>query len=469
MVRMARMVLLGGVLWLRGREQDGRDWWALRLEVVGLAVSILVAHAWTGHSATGEGWTLAYRVTADPLHLAASGVWWGSLPALFFLLTRAQHSDDPQAEPVAAEATRRFSALGLASMSLLLLSGLENTWELVGTLPALVGTMYGRLLVLKLSLLLPLLAIAVLNLLREKPRLLCSAPEQGDPGSREAIRHLRRNVLGEILLGGMILVVVGALGVLPPAVHEQPVWPFAFRLSWDATKDLPGVRPWAAIGLQISMLGFFPALLSVIRRFRHWPLVTGAGLLTLAAGFALWLPLLSVDAYPTTYVRPTVPYNALSIANGLRLYADHCALCHGTEGDDDGPAASGLRPRPSDLTAKHTADHTAGDIFWWLTYGKRNTAMPGFRDRLSEEERWDVINVIRAFSAAKPTRAFGPAIAAELRVVAPDFAYTTPLGDTRALKDFRGQDQVLLVFLSAPYSLSRLAQLRDLYAQVRLL
>jgi hypothetical protein len=66
--------------------------------------------------------------------------------------------------------------------------------------------------------------------------------------------------------------------------------------------------------------------------------------------------------------------------------------------------------------------------------------MPGFRDRLSEEERWDVIKVVRAFSAAKPTRAFGTAIAAELRVVAPDFAYTTPLGDKRALKDFRGQD-----------------------------
>lgn len=100
MIRMALMVLLGGVLWLRGGEQDGRDWWALRLEVVGLAVSILVAHAWTGHSATGEGWTLAYRVTADAIHLAASGVWLGSLPALFFLLTRAQRSDDPQAEPV---------------------------------------------------------------------------------------------------------------------------------------------------------------------------------------------------------------------------------------------------------------------------------------------------------------------------------------------------------------------------------
>jgi copper resistance protein D len=216
MIRMALMVLLGGVLWLHGREQDGRDWWALRLEVVGLAVSILVAQAWTGHSATGEGWNLAYRVTADALHLAASGVWLGSLPALFFLLTRAQRSDDPQAEQVAAEATRRFSALGLASMGLLLLSGLVNAWELVGTLPALVGTTYGRLLVLKLSLLLPLLAIAALNLLREKPRLLRSAPEQGDPGSRGAIRHLRRNVLGEVLLGCMILVVVGALGLLPP-------------------------------------------------------------------------------------------------------------------------------------------------------------------------------------------------------------------------------------------------------------
>src|SRR5262245_38067448 len=44
-IRLALMTLLGSILWLRSQEQDGKDWWALRLEVAGLAVSILVARA----------------------------------------------------------------------------------------------------------------------------------------------------------------------------------------------------------------------------------------------------------------------------------------------------------------------------------------------------------------------------------------------------------------------------------------
>jgi putative copper resistance protein D len=94
-------------------------------------------------------------------------------------------------------------------------------------------------------------------------------------------------------------------------------------------------------------------------------------------------------------------------------------------------------------------------------------AMPGFQDRLSAEERWDLINVVRMLSAAEQARPLGPVIAADLRVVAPDFSYTTPLGNTRALKDFRGDAQVLLVFFSLPHSAARLIQLQQLYAQVR--
>jgi putative copper resistance protein D len=58
-------------------------------------------------------------------------------------------------------------------------------------------------------------------------------------------------------------------------------------------------------------------------------------------------------------------------------------------------------------------------------------------------------------------------VSADLRVVAPDFTYTTAFGDARALKDFRGRDQVLLVFFSLPESRPRLAQLQELYAQIR--
>jgi len=466
-VRLSLMGLLGGILWLHGQERDGKDWWALRLEVVGLAVSILGAQAWMGHSAAGEGMTFVYQVLVDSLHLLASGIWLGSLPLLALLLFWMQRSDDPGADQVAAEATRRFSRLGVASMSLLILSGLATAWELVGTIPALIGTTYGRLLMLKVSLLLPLLALAALNLLRDKPHLvhLTAAPERMD--TRLVLRRLRRNVLGELTLGGLILLVVGALSIMPPAVHEQPDWPFAWRLSWEATKDVPGVRTSLAIGMQVSMFGGFVALIALITRVRRWPWVIAAGVIAVGVGFWLWLPKLTIDAYPTTYVRSTVPYNALSIAHGLQLYSDHCAVCHGEEGYGDGPAASGLRPRPADLTGKHTADHTAGDIFWWLTHGKPGTAMPGFQDRLSEEERWDLINVVRILSASEQARPLGSNIAANLRVAAPDFAYPTPLGDMRALKDFRGHASVLLVFFTHPDSLARLAQLRDLYPRLR--
>lgn len=93
--------------------------------------------------------------------------------------------------------------------------------------------------------------------------------------------------------------------------------------------------------------------------------------------------------------------------------------------------------------------------------------MPGLQDRVSEEERWDLINVVRILSASEQARPLGPVIAANLRVAAPDFSYTTPLGDTRALKDFRGQEQVLLVFFSLPQSSERLIQLQQLYTQLR--
>jgi copper resistance protein D len=466
-MRMALMALLSGILWLRDQERDRQDWWAMRLEVTGLTLTILVAQAGMGHSATGEGMALVFQVLADALHLVATGVWLGSLPLLALLLKWGRRSDDRSAAQIAAEATRRFSILAVASMSLIVFSGLANAWELVGNVPALVGTTYGRVLLLKVSLLLPLLALAALNLRGETPRLRQAV---ADPESKDAgpvLHRLRRNILGELLLGSFILLLVGAMGVLPPAVHEQPTWPFSVRLSWEAAKDVPGVRSSVAIGVQVSMFGLFAALIALITHVRRWSWIASAGLLTVGLGVALWLPKLTVDAYPTTYVRPAVPYNAPSIANGLQLYREHCATCHGEEGYGDGPAAAGLRPHPADLTAQHTADHTAGDIFWWLTYGKPGTAMPGYHERLSEEERWDLINVVRMLSAAEQSRALGPIVSADLRIVAPDFSYSTDFGESRALKDFRGRDHVLLVFFSLPQSRQRLMQLQALYAQIR--
>ena len=159
--------------------------------------------------------------------------------------------------------------------------------------------------------------------------------------------------------------------------------------------------------------------------------LAAGGVVGLLVGLAVAVPPLAIDAYPTTYRRPTVPYVTSSIANGAALYRVQCVMCHGVAGHGDGPAAAGLHPRPADLTAPHTGDHTAGDLFWWVTHGIPGTGMPGFGDRLSEGERWDLINFVRALASAEPARLLGPVLASTLSIVAPDLRLQPGQWETR--------------------------------------
>jgi peroxiredoxin len=147
------------------------------------------------------------------------------------------------------------------------------------------------------------------------------------------------------------------------------------------------------------------------------------------------------------------------------LYRESCVVCHGLVGYGDGPAAEDLRPRPADLTARHANDHTAGDLYWWLSYGVRQTAMPGFADSYTEEERWDLVNFLRALSSAERARSLAPIID-EPWLVAPDFVYGSQHGETKSLKDHRG-NQIILLVLFVLNSDRRLAQLDHAYALLR--
>jgi putative copper resistance protein D len=54
-------------------------------------------------------------------------------------------------------------------------------------------------------------------------------------------------------------------------------------------------------------------------------------------------------------------------------------------------------PRPADLRI-HTAPgvHTDGELYYWISYGFPNSAMPAWKDMLTEEQRWSVLNYARA-------------------------------------------------------------------------
>lgn len=91
-----------------------------------------------------------------------------------------------------------------------------------------------------------------------------------------------------------------------------------------------------------------------------------------------------------------VPADAASRATGKKLYAQHCLSCHGAKGRGDGPAANNLETSPGNLADPKLWSHTDGELFWKVTEGKK--PMPTFEKLMSEEERWHVVNYMRAFT-----------------------------------------------------------------------
>jgi putative copper resistance protein D len=465
LVRMAVLVLAGSLLLLRGRERDARDRVALRGECFLLGAATLAALAWTGHVVTVEDlpWRLAPVI--DAAHVVASGVWLGGLLALAQFLTLVARSPQTGLVRAGADAARRFSALAMGAILLLLLTGALNAWPLVGDIAGLVGTPYGSLLLVKLALLIPLIGLGALNRWWIVPRLAARATVGGPGGASRMIRPLRLSVAAETGLGGVVLLVVGALGVTPPARHVEPWWPFSVRLSWTLARGDPATPLWLAGGALFALAGLATLIYAARRRMRpRWLLGVGAGLVAYGVVLALFaFPV--IDAYPTTYRRPTVPYQAGSIARGADLYAQHCAVCHGPSGRGDGPAGRRLPREPADLTAAHTADHTAGDLFWWLTHGIPGSGMPGFQGVMSESDRWDVINFVRALADGERARGLASSVGPPL-IAAPDFVFGAGVGPTETLRDHRGGSIVHLVLFTLPDSLARLEQIDRVWTKI---
>jgi putative copper export protein/mono/diheme cytochrome c family protein/peroxiredoxin len=455
LVRGGVLAVLAAFLSLRVSVERPADWRAARGEAVLLAVAALLPLAAAGHAAAVEPDT-ARAIASDGLHVLAAGIWVGGLLPLARLLTAASTEAGADARPYAVLAARRFSRAALAMIVLLAATGTVLAIIHVGSVAGLVGTSYGRLLLGKLALLALALALAALN----RSVLLARLGGDGPTVGRPAMRRLAGFVLVEAVLALAILVIVAAMNVTPPARHEPPVWPFTFRLSFAALEGRADEATRALIGSQIGVIGLVALIAGLA--MRAWRLPLGAvALAALGAGAGLALPPLAIDAYPTTYLRPSVPYQAGAIVAGAALYQVNCAGCHGPRGAGDGPDGRGLPRAPADLRAPHTAQHTAGDLFWWISHGIPGSGMTGFGSRLSEDQRWELINYLRALSAGYAARAMGPASERDRRwLVAPDFTFAVGPTPPRALKDYRGRT-VLVVLYALPGSRARMSQLAE--------
>jgi len=88
-----------------------------------------------------------------------------------------------------------------------------------------------------------------------------------------------------------------------------------------------------------------------------------------------------------------VQANDSTVAGGEALFKTRCANCHGENGDGKGTEAQMYSPAPADLTDPRLRNETEGELFWKITKGRR--PMPSFRNKLSDEERWEVVLYLR--------------------------------------------------------------------------
>lgn len=219
-VWLLRLVLM--ILLLAGAAFCGKAWSRLGssyvMPLAGILISglLLATLAGAGHAVDSAASGRWLHPAVDVIHLLAGGAWLGALVPLIWLVGRARIA--PAWRDLASLATERFSTLGVIAVGAIVASGAVNAWYLVGGWAALVTTDYGRLLCLKLLLFAVVLGLAAHNRNALRPRI---AADPAGPEAAVALRRLWRNAVAELCLGVAILVVVGALGMTPPAVHAQ--------------------------------------------------------------------------------------------------------------------------------------------------------------------------------------------------------------------------------------------------------
>ncbi|MEX6508234.1 copper homeostasis membrane protein CopD [Jiella sp. M17.18] len=165
----------------------------------------LAALTLTGHAQMHEGWLGALHKANEALHLLSAGAWLGALVPLLLILRRL---GDPACRGDAVVALRRFSEAGHAAVALIFLTGLLNSWLILGGLPLDRAAPYQVLLSVKIVLVVAMALLAILNRYAIVPRL------RQDP--ERSLQTIRTITLAEIGLGTAAITLVAVFGLMEP-------------------------------------------------------------------------------------------------------------------------------------------------------------------------------------------------------------------------------------------------------------
>ncbi|MFJ8488601.1 copper resistance protein CopC [Streptomyces sp. NPDC094038] len=152
LARVALLVLTAA-LHLLLRKRVSRDGPSRPLLATAAALAVALALTWAAAEHASAGIQVPLAMTSSVLHLLSMALWMGGLGALLITLQRS-------AIPLPAAVVTRFSRVAFVSVTILVVTGVYQSWRGLGSWQALTDTSYGRLLLLKLAAVTLLLAAA---------------------------------------------------------------------------------------------------------------------------------------------------------------------------------------------------------------------------------------------------------------------------------------------------------------------
>lgn len=124
--------------------------------------------------------------------------------------------------------------------------------------------------------------------------------------------------------------------------------------------------------------------------------------------FAVIGAVLTVSAFftgatPESQLANPMPRTVQSIEIGRSIYLSNCAACHGIDARGGGPQSGSTPVRPPALVGpgSHLADHTDGDLHYWIANGLPG-GMPAWVGQLTDEDIWHVVNYLRSLNGELP-------------------------------------------------------------------
>jgi len=166
-------------------------------------VTALTLLASQGHASQAPFAPLS--IAADAAHLSGAAIWVGGLPCLIVVLLRAPRALPDAGLALAGATLSRFSRVALWSVAVIAVTGLARMAGELSSVTQLYDTAYGRDLMLKASLLAPILLLARRN------RQMVAAFAGGLTPTAARLRTVARSVQMELMIAMGIITLAAIL------------------------------------------------------------------------------------------------------------------------------------------------------------------------------------------------------------------------------------------------------------------